>query len=415
MKYIFNITSLWVLITVFSSCKGTSYDGLKEGIWRATLKTGSGAEIPFNFEVTDSADQKFLDIVNGKERFRVNEISTISDSLIIQMPLFDSEIRAKFKNETLSGRWIKHYGDSDEVLQFDARQGDSWRFFKVNSESNTGISGRWSVTFNNIDKKSSYAAVGEFSQENGRVFGTFLTATGDYRFLVGTVSDNKLYLSCFDGSHAYLFTGKLMNDSTISEGKFYSGFSSIETWTANKDANAILPDAYSLTDLKEGYDKIDFSFPGLDGKKVSLSDEKFKNKIVLVQFFGSWCPNCMDETAYLTSFHKKYQEKGIEIVALAYERSKDFERSRKNISRLRDRFSVPYDMLITGFTNDKVEVSKSLPMLKEFIAFPTLMIIDKNGRIRKIHTGFSGPGTGSHYADFVKEFEKTIDDLLAGK
>ena len=415
MKYILNSTLLWVLLTAFSSCKGTSDGGLKEGIWRATLKTGSGAEIPFNFEVADSANQKFLDIVNGKERFRVNEISTISDSLIIQMPLFDSEIRATLKNETLSGRWIKHYGDSDEVLQFNARHGDSWRFFKVNSALNTGISGRWSVTFTTLDKKSSYVAVGEFSQENGRVFGTFLTSTGDYRFLEGTVSDNKLYLSCFDGSLAYLFTGKLMNDSTISEGKFYSGFSSIETWTANKDANAILPDAYLLTNLKDGHDKIDFSFPGLDGKKVSLSDEKFKNKIVLVQFFGSWCPNCMDETAYLTSFLKKYQEKGVEIVALAYERSKDFERSRKNISRLRDRFSVPYDMLITGFTNDKVEVSKSLPMLKEFIAFPTLMIIDKNGKIRKIHTGFSGPGTGSHYADFVKEFEKTIDNLLAEK
>jgi thiol-disulfide isomerase/thioredoxin len=399
----------------FSSCKSSSDGGLKEGIWRATLKTGSGAEIPFNFEVSDSADHKILDIINGKERFRVNEISTISDSLFIQMPLFDSEIRATIKNETLSGRWIKHFGDSDEVLQFNAKKGDSWRFFKVNSTTTTAISGRWSATFNTLDNKSSYASVGEFSQENGRVFGTFLTSTGDYRFLEGTVSDNKLYLSCFDGSHAYLFTGKLMNDSTISEGKFYSGLSSIETWTANKDDNAILPDAYSITDLKDGFDKIDFSFPGLDGKKVSLSDEKFKNKIVLVQFFGSWCPNCMDETAYLTGFHKKYQEKGVEIVALAYERSKDFERSRKNISRLRDRFSVPYDMLVTGFTNDKVEVSKSLPMLKEFKAFPTLMIVDKTGRIRKIHTGFSGPGTGSHYADFVKEFEKTIDDLLAEK
>jgi len=415
MKYLFNITLLWVLIIALSSCKGTSDSALKQGIWRATLKTGSGAEIPFNFEVIDSADQKFLDIINGIERFRVNEISAISDSVIIQMPLFDSEIRASLKNEALSGRWIKHYGDSDEVLQFNAKKGDSWRFFKVNTTSNTDISGRWSVTFNTLNNKGSYASVGEFSQENGRVFGTFLTSTGDYRFLEGTVSDNKLYLSCFDGSHAYLFTGKLMNDSTISEGKFYSGLSSIETWTANKDDNAILPDAYSITDLKDGYDKIDFSFPGLDGKKVSLSDEKFNNKIVLVQFFGSWCPNCMDETAYLTSFHKKYQKKGVEIVALAYERSKDFERSRKNISRLKDRFSVPYDMLVTGFTNDKVEVSKSLPMLKQFMAFPTLMIIDKNGRIRKIHTGFSGPGTGSHYTDFVKEFEKTIDDLLAEK
>lgn len=415
MKYFFNLTLVGLLIILIVSCTGTSDGSLQTGIWRATLKTQSGEEIPFNFEITDSAEQKLLDIINGKERFRVNEISTLSDSVIIQMPLFDSEIRASLKNETLSGQWIKHFGDSDEVMQFNAQKGESWRFFKDNTTTNADISGRWSVTFNTLNNQSSYASVGEFTQENGRVFGTFLTTTGDYRFLEGTVSDHTLYLSCFDGSHAYLFTGKLLNDSTITEGKFFSGLSSVETWTANKDDKAILPDAYSITDLKPGYDKIDFSFPGLDGKKVSLSDQKFKNKIVLVQFFGSWCPNCMDETAYLTSFHKKYQEKGVEIVALAYERTKDFERSRKNIARLRDRFSVPYDMLVTGFTKDKIEVSKSLPMLKQFMAFPTLMIIDKNGKIRKIHTGFSGPGTGSHYADFVKEFEQTIDDLLSEK
>jgi len=415
MKYFFNLTLVGLLIILIVSCTGTSDGSLQTGIWRATLKTQSGEEIPFNFEITDSAEQKLLDIINGKERFRVNEISTLSDSVIIQMPLFDSEIRAVLKNETLSGQWIKHFGDSDEVMQLNAQKGESWRFFKDNTTTNADISGRWSVTFNTLNNQSSYASVGEFTQENGRVFGTFLTTTGDYRFLEGTVSDHTLYLSCFDGSHAYLFTGKLLNDSTITEGKFYSGLSSVETWTANKDDKAILPDAYSITDLKPGYDKIDFSFPGLDGKKVSLSDQKFKNKIVLVQFFGSWCPNCMDETAYLTSFHKKYQEKGVEIVALAYERTKDFERSRKNIARLRDRFSVPYDMLVTGFTKDKIEVSKSLPMLKQFMAFPTLMIIDKNGKIRKIHTGFSGPGTGSHYADFVKEFEQTIDDLLSEK
>ena len=415
MKYFFNLTLVGLLIILIVSCTGTSDGSLQTGIWRATLKTQSGEEIPFNFEITDSAEQKLLDIINGKERFRVNEISTLSDSVIIQMPLFDSEIRAVLKNETLSGQWIKHYADSDEVMQFNAQKGESWRFFKDNTTTNADISGRWSVTFNTLNNQSSYASVGEFTQENGRVFGTFLTTTGDYRFLEGTVSDHTLYLSCFDGSHAYLFTGKLLNDSTITEGKFFSGLSSVETWTANKDDKAILPDAYSITDLKPGYDKIDFSFPGLDGKKVSLSDQKFKNKIVLVQFFGSWCPNCMDETAYLTSFHKKYQEKGVEIVALAYERTKDFERSRKNIARLRDRFSVPYDMLVTGFTKDKIEVSKSLPMLKQFMAFPTLMIIDKNGKIRKIHTGFSGPGTGSHYADFVKEFEQTIDDLLSEK
>lgn len=415
MKYVLNSTLFLFLLVLISACSSSSEGGFQAGIWRGTLKTNSGAEIPFNFEVSDSAGRKVIDIINGKERFRVDEISTLADSVIIQMPLFDSEIRAALKNESLRGRWIKHYADSDEVLQFRANAKDNWRFFKVNTKSKSNISGRWSVVFNTPDPKSSYPAVGEFSQEDGKITGTFLTATGDYRFLEGTISDGNLYLSCFDGSHAYLFTAKVLDDNTLADGKFYSGFAALETWTAKRDENAILPDAYSLTNLKAGYDKISFSFPNLDGKKVSIEDEKFKNKIILVQFFGSWCPNCMDETAYLTDFYKKYQPKGVEIIGLAYERSTDFERSKKNVSRLRDRFSVPYDLLITGYTNDKEEVSKSLPMLDKFVAFPTLMIVDKKGKIRKIHTGFSGPGTGSHYTEFVKEFEQTIDDLLKEK
>lgn len=284
MKYFFNLIVVGLFIILISSCKGTFDGELEKGIWRATLKTGSAEEIPFNFEITDSADQKLLDIINGKERFRVNEISTLSDSVIIQMPLFDSEIRAALNNQTLSGQWIKHYADSDEVMQFNAKKGDSCRFFKDKTATNTAISGRWSVTFNTLNNKSSYASVGEFTQENGRVFGTFLTTTGDYRFLEGTVSDQKLYLSCFDGSHAYLFTGKLLNDSTITEGKFYSGLSSIETWTANKNEKAILPDAYSITDLKDGYDQIDFSFPGLDEKKFHFLTKSLRIRSCLFSF-----------------------------------------------------------------------------------------------------------------------------------
>lgn len=402
-------------LVLFYSCQSSDNQELNTGIWRATLKAQSGAEIPFNFEVKDSADQKFLDIINGEERFRVNEISLKDDSLLIRMPLFDSEIKAVIKNSSISGQWIKYYADSIQSMQFNASYNDNWRFFKAGKAPKSEISGRWSVNFQSTDGSKSYPAIGEFRQKDGRVLGTFLTSTGDYRYLEGTISDNNLYLSCFDGSHAYLFTGKLSDDGTITEGKFYSGLNYFETWTAKKDENAMLPDAYSMTALKEGYDKIDFSFPGLDGRRVSLSDEKFRNKITLVQFFGSWCPNCMDETAFLTSFYKEYNKKGVEIVALAYERSTDPQRAAKNVTRLRDRFNVPYDMLLTGYTNDKSEVAKSLPMLKSFVAFPTLMIIDKQGKVRKIHTGFSGPGTGSHYTDFVREFEKTIDNLLAEK
>ncbi|MHB1178284.1 MAG: TlpA disulfide reductase family protein [Daejeonella sp.] len=411
MKIILNSIILIVLLAI-SSCRSSDPE-LKTGIWRATLKTESAAEIPFNFEVIDSAGIKRMSIKNGKEEFRVDEISFEADSVFIQMPLFDSEIRVRIKDNILSGNWIQHLADKDVSMPFEARSGDEWRFFKANKDSKSNIGGRWSATFTSIDGADTTIAVGEFSQDNETVTGTFLTSTGDYRFLEGTISDDNLYLSSFDGGNAYLFTGKLLNDSTLVDGKFYSGYSSLKNWTARKDDKAILPDAYALTTLKKGFKKIDFSFPDLNGNNVSLSDSKFKDKIVLVQFFGSWCPNCMDETAYLVPFYNRYKDKGVEIVGLAYERTADFERSKKNVQRLRNRFNVPYDMLLTGYTDDVIEVGKSLPMLENFIAFPTLVIIDKKGVVRKIHTGFSGPGTGKHYTDFVMEFEKTIDDLLA--
>jgi len=198
-------------------------------------------------------------------------------------------------------------------------------------------------------------------------------------------------------------------------GKRYAGKSGYKEWTAVKDASAKLPDAYSLTALKPGFTKLAFTFNDIDGKKVSLSDERFKNKVVIVQIMGSWCPNCMDETAYMVNYYKKYQPKGVEVIGLAYERTKELGRSKKAVQRLKDRFNVAYPLLITGYTPSHDEPAKSLPMLDKVMGFPTTIIIDKKGDVRKIHTGFSGPGTGEHYIEFISEFEKLTNDLLAEK
>jgi alkyl hydroperoxide reductase subunit AhpC len=123
----------------------------------------------------------------------------------------------------------------------------------------------------------------------------------------------------------------------------------------------------------------------------------------------------MDETAYLVPFYEKFKNRGVEIVGLAYERSKDFERSRKNLLNLKNRFGIKYDLLVTGYTDNTAEVVKSMPMLNKFMGFPTTIILDKKGNVRKIHTGFSGPGTGQHYVELTTEFEKFIGDLLAEK
>ena len=386
---------------------------LATGIWRGALKTKSGNEIPFNFEVSNVGGKQELAVINSTEHFKVTDVRSQGDSVFIKMPLFDSEFKLKLSGNTLDGNWVKHLATNDVLTPFTATANTPYRFIAKPEAPAQNVSGRWSAIIGEGDGRDT--TVGEFSQTGNKVTGTFLTTTGDYRFLEGTVSGDQLYLSCFDGGHAFLFTAKIKDANTIADGKFFSGLSGTDVWTAVKNENAKLPDAYSLSALRSGYKKIAFSFKDINGKTVSLDDARYKNKVIIVQILGSWCPNCMDETAYMVNYYKKYQPKGVEVIGLAYERTTDFARSQKTLAQMKNRFDVPYPLLITGFTSDKKETAKSLPMLTQVVGFPTTIIIDKSGDVRKIHTGFSGPGTGEHYTEFVNEFEKLTDDLLAEK
>ena len=388
--------------------------GLAGGSWRGALKTASGAEIPFNFTVEDTAGKQRLVIRNGEERLKVTDVKLNADSVFIRMPLFDSEFRLKSEGDSLTGQFIKHLGNKDAAMPFVAYAGEKWRFFKTAEQPAFDLTGLWSADFGTDTNKDEL--VGDFKQTGTKITGTFLSTTGDYRYLEGAVSGNRLSLSCFDGGHAYLFTANITDAGTLSGGKFYAGYSSIENWKAVSNPNAKLPDAYSLTALKPGYKKIDFTFKDIDGKEVSLTDSRFKNKVVIVQILGSWCPNCMDETNYfVSSYYPKYHNKGVEVVGLAYERTTDFAKSQRTLTQLKTHFNVPYPLLITGYTPGKGDPEKSLPMLADFKGFPTTIIIDKHGDVRRIHTGFSGPGTGEYYTQFIDEFQKLTDDLLAEK
>jgi thiol-disulfide isomerase/thioredoxin len=255
--------------------------------------------------------------------------------------------------------------------------------------------------------------VGEFGQQGSRLTGTFLEQTGDYRFLEGVVDGDSLKLSCFDGGHAYLFTAKIDNDGRISGGQYYAGPTYHQPWIAEKDANAKLPDEFSLTKWKKEDAHLAFHFRDLDGNPVSLADKRFLGKVVLIQLMGSWCPNCMDETRFLSKFYDEYRDKGVEIIALAYERSTDFARSQTSVRSFQQRFQVKYPMLITGVSvNDSLRAQKTLPQLDAILGFPTTIFVNKNGDIEKIHTGFNGPGTGEHYEEQKKEFHTTVDGLL---
>jgi thiol-disulfide isomerase/thioredoxin len=384
--------------------------GVKLGTYRAVLQL-PGGELPFGLELVQDGDATVGYLVNGQERVKLNDVKIDGSHLEIRMPGYETRLTADAAGDQLSGEvYLDKLGGKDQHIPLRAALGEQYRFFAAPASGKTDLSGRWAVKFVD-DKGNPDSQVGEFAQSNGIVTGTFLTDTGDQRFLAGQVKDDELYLSTFDGAHAFLYKAKIQPDGTLT-GDYWSGLAYHEKWTAKRDASAALADAYALTAMRGDAKRFDFAFPDLSGNIVSSQDPKYHGKVLIVALAGSWCPNCHDEAAFLAPLYKDYHDKGLEIVSLMFEHFGDFPRAAAATERFRQHYGIEYTTLIAGIS-DKDDAAKKLPMLDRVYAFPTTIFIDRKGVVRKIHTGFSGPATGEHYTQFVNEVKTTLDQLLA--
>ena len=376
------------------------------GMYLAEMKVNDTENLPFNFEVISANSLK---IFNAEEVILVDEISYQNDSIYIKMPVFEGYIVAKLIEDGMVGTFV--HESFGKRMPFKAFYNSNDRF-KLTEPAATDVSGNWEVTFSPDSDEDTNLAKGIFKQNKQKVTGTFQTKTGDYRYLEGVINGNQLKMSTFDGAHAYLFTATV-TDSTMS-GTFFSGNNWSQPYIAKRNDRFELPDANTLTFLKEGYERLEFSFPDEDGQVVTLNDAQFKDKVVVVQIMGTWCPNCLDETKYFSDYYNKNAEKDLAFVALAFEYAKTEEKAFKAIKGLKDRIGIEYPILLAQYgTSNKSEAQEKLPMLNQVLSYPTSIFIDKSGKVRKIHTGFSGPATGKAYLDFKKEFEDFLNELMA--
>jgi len=406
-SFLKNLLKLLGVILIFGSCDEPVPElGLKSGMWRGDIEA-QGNSIPFNFEVMKNDGAYRIELIDGKERLDIDGIDIFGDSLFFNMHIFDISIKAKIYKDSLVGSYVKNYAEN-YILPFKAVYGKNGRFDNVNSSHL--FDGTWETTFTDNEGNEN-TGIGIFKTEETVLRGTFLTETGDYRYLDGYTVKDTMYLYTFDGNHIYKFRAYKENDSLL-KGEYWSGKTSYKTFVSKRNDSAKLPDPNSLTYLKDGYDKIDFSFPDLSGKMTSLQDEKYKNKIIILQIMGTWCPNCMDETRFLSEWYKKNNVKSVEIIGLAYEIKPDFAYARERVQTMKEKLDVPYDFLIAG-TSSTTSASASLPMLNKVISFPTSIIIDHEGKVRRIHTGFSGPATGIYYEEFVDNFNQFMNELIS--
>ena len=379
--------------------------------WLATLHRPDGKNIVFNFTLEEKDNKTVLYVINAAERIKVDNIRFTSDSVFVTMPVFESVIKAAVKKDGWQGTWTKGGTVTEHVMLFTAERSQT-RFTANSGDAVFNISGRWGVSFDG-DKSTAYPSVAEFKQTGNKLMGTILTPTGDYRYLEGIVTGNQIKLSTFDGGHAFLFTARIVNIKTITEGYFYSGITFKESWYATKNKKAKVNADVVTMAMKPGEEKLNFTFPDLDGKPVSINEERFKNKVVIVQIMGSWCPNCMDETAFLSDYYNANKQRGVEVISLAYEYSTNFERSVKSVKKFQQRFNVQYPMLITGVSvSDSLRTEKTLPQVTPIKFFPSSIIIDKKGIVRKFDTGFVGPGTGKYFETYTAAFYALMNKLL---
>jgi peroxiredoxin len=386
---------------------------LEQGVWRGIFKVGH-IDIPFNFEVKKGADKSVIfTALNGDRRddFHVKYIS--SDSIQVALNTYETVWFARIEsNGSISGvQKSLVQGNTARILPFTAEAGKSYRFVAPGNEipPKGNITGKWSLKIESPGKDVP-DRVAVFEQKGNKLTGIILSVTGDTRELEGNVQGDAFFLSGVTGSSPAYVTGKIIDDNKIS-GAIGASSEPIR-FDAIRNESAALPDAYSLTFLKPGFDKLDFTFPDINGKPVSLSDEKYKGKVVIIEIMGTWCPNCIDQVQFLAPWFKENKHKGVEAIGLAFEARDDLAFAKGTLTKLKNRYDIQYDLLFAGKVGGNV-VAEKLPAIDKFLAYPTTIIVGRDGKVKEIHTGFSGKGTGQFYDEYVSKWNEDLARLIA--
>lgn len=389
-----------------------------EGVWRGEF-TIDGDPIPFNFEVKGKrAQDATFTLLNGTRTDKFKVTPRDDGTFSVRMNTYDAVLEGKVSED--GSHLVGQYKDlvpsrnGARNLAFTAEQGAAWRFVKPGQDEAPAadLSGKWAVqTIDKAARQDKRNQVALLKQEGNRLSGVFMTVVGDTRELEGTVQGNRFYLSGFSGPSPLLIRGTIDEDGNI-QGAFGSGIYNVVKFEAEKSDKVELPDPYKLTFLKDGQDRIDFSFPDLQGKPVTLQDDKYRGKVVIVEVIGTWCPNCTDQTYFLAPWFKQNQHRGVEAVAVAFEQEDNFDYFQKTLTTFKDYFDIRYDIVFGGIADKKVATEK-LKGLNYMAAFPTTIIIGRDGKVREIYTGYTGTVTGEYHQDYVTRFNSLLDGLIA--
>ena len=380
----------------------------------AEIQLNDRLQIQVIVALTEKNPNSPITIYNGKEVYQLSVKKRIGDTIVYQFPAQDAEWRVAFEKDFSEARgWWLNYNKKVPV-RYPVHLYPGLRTLPNSTAASIpfDLTGRWKVVFQ-PGTANEEVLVGVFQQERGNfVYGSFLSETGDYRFLHGYVSGNQLHLQTYTGYWAFVVEATLKGDNEM-EGVFYSGGKSSTAFKAMKDETVQLRDEAELTYLIKRDERVVLNnLSKLNGRKTNLDLAK-NGQVTLIQIMGTWCPNCIDEANLLKELHAAYGKQGLEIIALGFEVGTDTKKQRSRLKRFVKDLQVNYPVYLAG-TSSKEAAAAYFPMLNGIMSFPTSILVDEQGKIIAIHTGFSGPATGAAYTELVNKYKQEIENALEG-
>jgi thiol-disulfide isomerase/thioredoxin len=383
--------------------------GAPEGDWRAVLDL-AGGELRFGVSLERRGAGFAGEICNGSKCQPFSGVRLVGDSLVLEMADYAAAITAKVADDSMSGVYRNVGNRGPRVIPFRAARG-RWN----PSRAPGRLVGRWDAMW--ISDFGTSPRVVELRNGDAGLEGTIISNTGDYGHFAGQVRGDSFALAHFDGSYVYLLTGALGGGGGAPDtlrGIFHAGLRTQTPWIAVRSTGAPHLKAVTENTQADTTERFQFAFPDLDGQVVTERDPRFEGKVVVVDVFGTWCPTCHDAAPELVRLHRKYRDRGLEIVGLAYEVSGDTAVDRRQVRRYREKFQIPFALLLAG-VNDTEAAGATLPQLQGFTSFPTTIFLGRDGKVRRIQAGFYGPATGAQHRKQVRDWEREVEALLREK
>jgi thiol-disulfide isomerase/thioredoxin len=392
------------------------------GLWDGAIQ-GKAGEVNFAIDLEQQGSAIHAVLVNATDRQPFTSATWTGEVLTLRLDYYDGILTAHFVSpQRMEGEYSRqtsrgmvhiplvltpHHDSAPGKPWTGATLAGDWLFHPADAE---GAEKNTLATFQQqqisaADGKVPATGIIEYvSGDTGLLHGAlFEVANGQAHF----------HLSRFDGIHVLALDGEFQPDGSL-KGQM-GGFVSVASFTAERSKDVANADpnvlAEGLTKVKDPREA--FHFSGVDeaGKTLDQNSPQFKGKPILIDIFGTWCPNCHDEAPVLEKLYRKYHAQGLEIVGLAYEYTDDTARNLRQIGIYRAKFGLTYPLLLAGTTAEG-QIAKTLPQLVNFGAFPSSIFIDRSGHVHAILAGFSGPSTGDKYTEVQQRMDKLAREIV---